>query len=181
MNLHNWPGTVTQCHSFDILRSAFSFASRTRHWFSSQCLTWPNSVELIQCNHRPQHDEFVENILQHPDRSSEDYFHLDQTIEKRDFLFYHTPPLSSLWLLLQGPPLKHPVSLPSMARLSHWVGQGRSGRNERLYEEFPFLKLGSRWLLIIFHANLHLELHLLVEWSMTTAGGELSLQEEFLD
>lgn len=46
--------------------------------------------------------------------------------------------------------------------------------------EFPFPKLRSRWLLIIFHANLHLELRLLVEGSMTSAAGELSLQEQFL-
>lgn len=141
----------------------------------------PNSAKWCwthQRNHRPQHDEFVQNILQHVDRSSEDCFHLDKTVEKRALLFYHTPPLSSLWL--QGPPLRHPVSLLSMGCLSHWAGQGGSGRNDRLYEEFPFSKLRSRWLLIILHAGLHLELHLLVEWSMTTAAGELSLQEQFL-
>lgn len=67
-----------------------------------------------------------------------------------------------------------------MGHLSHWAGQGGSGRKKRLYEEFPFSKLGSRWLLIIFHGNLHLKLHLLVEWIMTAAAGELSLQEQFL-
>lgn len=41
----------------------------------------------------------------------------------------------------------------------------------------PFPKLRSRWLLIIFHVNLHLELHLLVEWSMAITEGELCLQK----
>lgn len=129
-------------------------------------------------NHRSQHDEFLENILQYPDRSSEDCFHLDKTIEKRNFLSHTTTQLTMI--PSSRPPLKHPVSLPSMGHFSHWAGQGGSGRNERLYKEFPFSKLRSRWLLIIFHANLHLGLHLLVEWSMTPAAGELSLREQYL-
>lgn len=52
-----WSCTVpcpsTQCYDFDVLRSTFSFDSKTRHWFLSQCLTLPAAVELMQCSHRP--------------------------------------------------------------------------------------------------------------------------------
>lgn len=46
------------------------------------------------------------------------------------------------------------------------TGLGREDLEEMRHDikSSPFPKLRSRWLLIIFHANLHLELHLLVEW-----------------
>lgn len=128
--LHKWwsytiqcPDTFTLCYDFNLLRNTLSFASKTRHWFLSHHLTRPISTECTQCNHRPQGDEFIDIILQYPARSSENCLHFDKTTGRRDLQSYHKPPLTLLWLILQGPPLKCPESWPFMGRFSlGWAG-----------------------------------------------------------
>lgn len=58
------------------------------------------------------------------------------------------------------------------------MGQGREDLEEMRddIKSSPFPKLRARWLLIIFHANLHLELHFLVKRSMAITE-ELCLQK----
>lgn len=165
------PWHWTLCYNTDLLKSTFSFASKTRCWFLSHYLTQSVSTEYMQCNHRPQGDEFIENILQYPARSAECCLHFNKSTGRRDLHLYHIPALSLLQWILQGPLIK-----------VHWAGLSWLDRHE--LEEMrddikssPFPKLKSRWLPIIFHVNLHLELHLLVEWSMAITERELCLQK----
>lgn len=73
--------------------------------FSLPVSNSPNTLELTQCNHRPQHDEFVENILQHPGRSSEDCFHLGETIVKGIFYSVTHPHSAHSEPAFRGTPL----------------------------------------------------------------------------
>lgn len=160
----------------------WQFYSILRFWFPEKhlqlCLKDKTLVSLPPSNlvsavsSQTQGDEFIEITLQHPVRSSENCLHFDKTTGRRDLQLCYIPPPSSSTRTITK--MSSELGFHRMPL----IGQGREDLEEMRddIKSSPFPKLRSRWLLIIFHANLQLERHFLVEWSMAVTE-ELCLQK----